>query len=174
MVTLSTGERIGNPRILERFSKKIATAQRAGKKRLTATIYARVRNVRRDFQHKLSRRLVSRFDFIAVGGIKTSSLTKTHLAKSVLDAGWSSFRNMLRYKAIRHGATFAEVNESYSTQVCSRCGCLPDGRPKGIADLGIRTWCCSECGAVHDRDVNAARNILFGSGHRALAEGILA
>jgi putative transposase len=96
---------------------------------------------------------------------------KTKLAKSVNDAAWSSFRNMLRYKAITHGATVEEVNESFSSQTCSSCGSLPDSRPKGIAGLGIREWVCSDCGTVHDRDVNAALNILR-SGRRAPVVGI--
>jgi transposase len=71
------------------------------------------------------------------------------------------FRRMLRYKASRHGANFLEVNEAFTTQTCSCCGdCASDGRPKGIAGLGIREWRCSSCGVSHDRDVNSARNIL--------------
>lgn len=92
------------------------------------------------------------------------------MAKSVHDAGWSDFKRMLSYKAIRHGGMFLEVSEAYSTQVCSECGSLPASRPKGIADLGIREWTCDDCGTVHDRDVNAARNILR-TGQRALDEG---
>src|ERR1700690_3367554 len=99
-----------------------------------------------------------------------AGLAKSHMAKSVLDAGWSSFRNMLRYKALAHGAWYEEVNESFSTRVCSSCGC--ETGPKGVAELGIRSWICSECGMSHDRDINSARNILFRSGHRTPAEGI--
>jgi transposase len=84
------------------------------------------------------------------------------MAKSVLDAGWSWFEEMLRYKALRYGASFAVINEAFSTQVCSECASI--GGPKGIADLGIRQWTCSDCGALHDRDVNAARNLLLFAG----------
>jgi hypothetical protein len=98
------------------------------------------------------------------------SLAKTRLAKSVLDAGWSSFRSMLRYKATAHGAWYEEVNESFSTRVCSSCA--GETGPKGVADLGIRSWICSECGTSHDRDVNSALNHLFRSGHQTPAEGI--
>ncbi len=118
----------------------------------------------------LSTRLVCEFDYIAVGNVNSKGLARTRLAKSVNDAAWSSFRNMLRYKAITHGATLEEVNESFSTQTCSTCGGLPASRPKGIAGLRIREWQC-DCGASHDRDVNAALNILR-SGHRAPVEGI--
>jgi len=174
LATLSNGEKIENPRHLARLADKMALAQRARKKRLAASIHAKIKNTRKDFHHKLSTRLVKQFDYIAVGNVSPSKLAKTRMAKSVLDAGWSAFRNKLRYKAIGHGATFEEVNESHSTQVCSSCGCLPMGRPEGIAGLGIRAWSCSECGASHDRDVNSAINILFGSGHRALAVGACA
>jgi putative transposase len=88
----------------------------------------------------------------------------------VLDAGWSSFRGMLRYKATAHGAWYEEVDESFSTRVCSFCKC--ETGPKGVADLGIRSWICPECGVLHDRDINSAQNILFRSGHRTPAEGI--
>jgi transposase len=83
------------------------------------------------------------------------------MAKSVTDASWSTFKNLLRYKASRHGGKFVEVDERFTTQICSSCGDKPKTRPRGIADLGIREWRCSSCGANHDRDVNAAKNILM-------------
>lgn len=92
------------------------------------------------------------------------------MAKSVLDAGWSDFKRMLSYKSIRNGGSTLEVSESLTTQVCSECGCLPPSRPKGIADLSKRVWACDDCGTEHDRDVNAARNILR-IGLDALVEG---
>ena len=107
---------------------------------------------------------------IAVGNVNAAGLAKTRLAKSVLDAGWSSFRHMLRYKATAHGAWYEEVNESFSSRVCSSCA--SETGPKGVADLGIRRWVCAECGVSHDRDINSALNILFRSGHRTPAEGI--
>ncbi|WP_088958418.1 RNA-guided endonuclease InsQ/TnpB family protein [Variovorax sp. HW608] len=170
--TLSTGEKIVNPKHLRRLESKLAMAQRAKKKRQTTHIHARIANARRDFLHKTALGIVRRFDYIAVGNVNAAGLAKTSMAKSVLDAGWSSFRNMLGYKAIAHGAVFEEVNEAFSSQVCSSCGALPDSRPKGIADLGIRAWVCSSCGCEHDRDVNAAVNLLLRSGHRAPVEGI--
>jgi transposase len=94
------------------------------------------------------------------------------MAKSVLNVGWSMFRDMLKYKCDDAGVWFEIVNEAYSTQTCSICGTLPESRPRGIAGLGIREWTCSECGAHHDRDVNAAKNILA-RGHARLAGGIL-
>jgi putative transposase len=168
--TLSNGEKIENPQPLRRLADKLATAQRARKRRQVTNIHARIGNARRDFHHNLSTRIVREFDYIAVGNVNAAGLAKTRLAKSVLDAGWSSFRHMLRYKATAHGAWYEEVNESFSSRVCSFC----KGKtgPKGVADLGIRSWICTECGVSHDRDINSARNILFRSGHRTPAEGI--
>lgn len=174
--TLSTGEKIEAQRIYRGAEAALATEQRAGKRRRVSAIHGQTANRRNDFHHKLSTRIVREFDYIAVGNVDATGLAKSTMAKSVLDAGWSSFRTQLAYKAVRHGAWFEEVNESYTTQTCSDCGTLPDSRPKGIAGLGIRNWVCSECGAMHDRDVNAAKNILnkFASraGHGTLVVGI--
>ncbi|MGQ0835129.1 MAG: zinc ribbon domain-containing protein [Gammaproteobacteria bacterium] len=93
-------------------------------------------------------------------------------AGSSKELGLSSFRNMLAFKSIANGARYEDVDECFSSQVCSSCGSLPDSRPKGIADLAIRQWVCSDCGVLHDRDVNAALNLLARSGHRTPAEGI--
>jgi len=172
--TLSTGESIANPRHKRKLEPMLAKAQRARKKRQTTRIHASIANARRDFLHKTALGIVRRFDYIAVGNVSSARLARTNRAKSVLDAGWSFFRHMLAYKAMRHGATYEEVNESFSSQVCSSCGSLPPERPKGLADLGIRRWLCSACGSDHDRDVNAALNLLARSGHRAPGEGISA
>jgi IS605 OrfB family transposase len=158
--TLSTGEKIEAQRIYRGMKQALAIAQRAHKKRRVKAIHAKIANCRNDFHHKLSTRLVREFDYIAVGNVSAAGLAKTSMAKSVLDAGWSSFRSKLAYKAVRHGAWFEEVNERFTSQTCSNCGALPGSRPKGIAGLGIREWQCSDCGCVHDRDLNAALNIL--------------
>lgn len=174
--TLSTGEKIEAQRIYRGAEQALAVAQRAHKNKRVTAIHAQIANRRNNFHHQLSTRIVREFDYIAVGNVCAAGLAKTTMAKSVLDAGWSSFRSQLAYKAVRHGAWFEEVNESYTTQTCSDCGTLPDSRPKGIAGLGIRNWVCSQCGGVHDRDVNAAKNILnkFASraGHGTLVVGI--
>ncbi len=172
LATLSTGEKIENPRHLRRLESKLATAQRACKRRQARNIHARIVNARRDHLHKASLGIVRRFDYIAVGNVNAAGLARTSMAKSVLDAGWSSFRDMLRYKAIAHGVTFEEVNESSSTQTCNACGVIAG--PKGRAGLNERRWTCSNCDTEHDRDTNAALNILMrGSGHRTPVEGIL-
>jgi len=156
LATTSDGEVIENPRHLAQYAEKLAVAQRAKNKRRAAAIHFKIGNCRRDHHHKVSTRLAREYAFIAVGDVNAKRLAKTRMAKSVLDAGWSSFRNMLRYKA----AHFVEVDERFTTQTCSSCGALPPERPRGIAGLGIRAWDCSACGASHDRDVNAALNIL--------------
>jgi putative transposase len=148
----------------------LARAQRARKNKRTRAIHARVRNRRADFLHKLSTRLVKGHGAVFVGNVNASALAKTRQAKSVLDAGWSAFRTMLLYKCADAGVWFGEVDEAYSTQTCSVC--KNRAGPKGWKGLGIRGWRCGDCGAINDRDVNAARNILA-AGHRRLAEGIL-
>ena len=173
---LSNGEKIPAPGLYRDAENVLAVAQRANKRRRIKAIQAKTANRRSDFLHKLSNRIVREFDWIAVGNVSAAGLARTNMAKSVLDAGWSSFRSQLAYKAVKHGAWFEEVNESFTTQTCSDCGALPDSRPRGIAGLGIRQWVCSECGGLHDRDVNAAKNILSkftaGSGHGTPVEGI--
>lgn len=154
--TLSDGRKIEAPRIYRSLETKLAVAQRAGNRRQAKAIHLKIGNRRRDFHHKLSTSLARDHAFIAVGNVNAEALAKTRMAKSIHDAGWSAFRDMLRYKAAR----FAEVDERFTTQVCSCCGVIPDSSPKGMGALGIRTWVCSSCGESHDRDVNAARNIL--------------
>jgi len=156
LATLSDGEKIAAPQIYREAEAALAVAQRAHKTRQVKAIHARIANRRRDFLHKLSTRMVRAYDYIVVGNVHAAALAKTSMAKPVLDAGWSSLRN----KAIKHGAWFEEVDERFTTQVCPNCGAMPDSGPKGIADLGVREWRCGDCGADHDRDLNAALNIL--------------
>ena len=114
--------------------------------------------------------LTQAYGAIFVGIVSSSKLVKTKMAKSTLGAGWSSLKTMLEYKSRQAGVIFEEVNEAYSTQICSSCGEISDNSPIGRADLKKRSWKC-HCGSVHDRDINGALNILA-FGHERLAVGI--
>jgi len=149
----------------------LGIAQRAGKKCRVKAIHAKIKNQRKDMLHKFSTAMVKDYGAIFVGDVASAKLVKTKMAKSTLDAGWASLKTMLEYKSHQAGVVFEVVNENYTTQTCSCCGVIPASSPKGRAGLRIREWTCSGCGAVHDRDVNAARNILA-AGHRRLAAGI--
>ena len=130
----------------------------------------RIKNKRKDWNYKVTTQLTNEYDVLAVGNVSSSKLIKTKMAKSVSDAGWADFKTMLSYKALRLGITYQEVNESFSTVTCS--GCKARTGPRGQAGLGVRSWGCSECGTLHERDVNAARNILncFRLGHQTLSK----
>ncbi len=154
-----------------KLEEKLGVAQRANNKARVKAIHATIKNRRKDALHKYSRKLVNENAAIFVGNVSSTGLVKTKMAKSVLDAGWSSLKTMLEYKSAHAGIVFEEVNESYTTQTCSCCGCISSNSPKGRAGLRIREWTCNECGSVHDRDVNAAKNILA-AGHCRLAVGI--
>ena len=153
------------------MESKLAMAQRAKKKRLVKTLNAGIANRRKDHHHQLSSELVNQYGAIFVGNVNASALVKTRMAKSVLDAGWSTFRTMLSYKCDDAGVWFQEVNEAFSTQDCSVC--FARSGPKGLKELGIREWTCPHCGTTHDRDRNAAMNILR-RGRATLAVGITA
>jgi|TARA_R110001583_G_scaffold185899_1_gene346255 IS605 OrfB family transposase len=154
-----------------KLEAKLGLAQRARNKRLAQSIHAKIKNRRSDDLHKYSRKLVNNNAAIFVGNVNSKALAKTKMAKSVLDAGWGMLKTMLEYKCDHAGVVFEEVNEAYTTQTCSCCGIIPASSPKGRAGLGIREWSCSACGATHDRDINAAKNILA-VGHGRLAVGI--
>ena len=173
LATLSSGRKIETPRLFRKSELRLATAQRARKTKRVRAIHRKVASRRKDFLHKASAALVKEYGLIVIGDVSPSKLARTWLAKSVLDAGWSNFKTMLSYKAILHGGRVIEVSERLSSQVCSECGSLPPSRPRGIADLGKRVWVCSDCGTVHDRDQNAASNILR-VGLDTLAEGAMA
>jgi transposase len=150
LATLSDGLKVEAPRIYRQHEKKLTILQRARRKSQVRRLHARLRNCRSDYLHKLSTQLAARYAIIAVGNVSAKRLA----SKSVLDAGWSMFRSMLRYKS----PGYVEVDEKFTTVTCSTCGARCG--PKGIAGLRIREWECSSCGICHDRDVNAARNIL--------------
>lgn len=167
--TCSDGVKYSRENLTRKHEDALATAQRAHKKKRVSAIHAKIANQRKDWAHKTSTTIVQRSRLIAVGNVSAAKLAKTRLAKSVLDAGWSQFRTMLAYKALKLGVTYCEVNESGSTVTCSAC--LSKTGPSGLSNLDVRVWCCTSCGVLHDRDINAAHNIKLRSG-RATPSGI--
>jgi putative transposase len=169
--TTSDGQAIEMPALYRANEAKLIAIQRARKIKRLRAAHRKIVNRRKDFLHKESTKLVKKFGLIIVGNVSPSDLVQTRMAKSVQDVGWSTFRIMLSWKSrLRGGGMMLEVNERMSTQICSECGCLPTSRPGGIAGLGIREWTCDECGTTHNRDHNAAKNILR-LGLETLAEG---
>ncbi|MEU5318187.1 RNA-guided endonuclease TnpB family protein [Streptomyces sp. NPDC021056] len=169
---LSDGTKIGSPRFLRRAEKKLAKAhkelsrkQKGSKNRAKARVkvaraHAEVADARREFHHQLSTKLISENQGIAVEDLSVVGLARTRLAKSVHDAGWSSFIGMLAYKAQRYGRTLVKIGRFEPTsRTCSTCGAVDGPKP-----LSVREWTCTACGTVHDRDHNAALNIKTAAG----------
>lgn len=166
----SDGEVIANPRNTEKYADKLAWKQRLlsrkskgsnrrNKARIqVAKVHEKISNSRKDFQQKLSTRLINENQVICLETLKTSNMLKNHsLAKAIADAGWSSFVSMLKYKAEWYGRSVVQISPYYpSSQLCSHCGF----KFKGTKDLGVRVWECQECHNVNDRDLNASINIL--------------
>jgi len=174
LATLSNGSTIPALRHYRKYEAALAIQQRAGNKRRVRAIHAKIANARKHQIHEATTRIVRENALIVVGNVSSTKLARTKMAKSVLDASWGMLRNQLRYKASRHGAIYVEADERWTSQMCSRCLEIPDSGPKGMSALGIRHWTCSSCGESHDRDVNAARNILrVGLERQAPAEEIL-
>lgn len=169
MVALSTGESIGNPRYFAKDEKKLAKAQRrhASKKKgsknrnkarlKVARLHARISDRRRDYQHKLSTRIVHENQVICVESLAVKNMVKNpKLAKAISDVGWGEFVRQLEYKARWYGRTLIKIDQWYpSSKTCSACKHVLDSLA-----LDIREWVCPACGTVHDRDTNAALNIL--------------
>ncbi|MEU6722525.1 RNA-guided endonuclease TnpB family protein [Nonomuraea wenchangensis] len=168
LATLSTGEKIVNPRHERRDRRRLAKAQRAlarkaegsnnrAKARLkVARAHARIADRRRDFLHKVTTRLVRENQTLAIEDLTVRNLVKNHsLARAVSDASWRELRSMLEYKAQWYGRRLVIVDRWFpSSKLCSECGASQEKLP-----LNVRKWECA-CGAVHDRDVNAAKNVL--------------
>ncbi|MGY4923468.1 RNA-guided endonuclease InsQ/TnpB family protein [Streptomyces sp. 900105755] len=169
---LSDGTRVDSPRFLRRAEKRLKKAQRAlsrkekgSKNRDKARVrvaraHARVADARREFHHQLSTQLIRENQSVAVEDLAVKGLARTRLAKSVHDAGWSAFVSMLEYKAARYRRTFVKIGRFEPTsQVCSQCSVQDGPKP-----LHVRVWTCGACGAVLDRDFNAAVNVAKAAG----------
>ncbi|MFF0423680.1 RNA-guided endonuclease InsQ/TnpB family protein [Streptomyces sp. NPDC004520] len=169
---LSDGTKIESPRFLRRAEKKLKREQRClsrkakgSKNRDKARIrvaraHARVADARREFHHQLSTRIIRDNQAIAVEDLAVKGLARTHMAKSVHDAGWSGFLAMLEYKAARYGRGFHRIGRFEPTsQVCCNCGTMDGPKP-----LDTRVWQCRGCGWWLDRDINAAVNAAKAAG----------
>ncbi|MET9912880.1 RNA-guided endonuclease TnpB family protein [Streptomyces sp. NPDC006476] len=168
LVTLSTGEKIANPRHERRDRARLARAQRElsrkargsanreKARRRVAKVHARIADRRRDFLHKLSTRLVRENQVVVIEDLTVRNLLKNgRLARAISDAAWTDLRMMLEYKCAWYGRDLVVIDRFFpSSKLCGACGMVAAKLP-----LNVRKWTC-ECGAVHDRDVNAARNIL--------------
>ena len=159
VVALSNGFKIAAPRFYRQDERQLAVFQQRGQKLRARALAAKIANRRRHFLHVVSRGLVQHYGEIYLGDVSANKLATTRMAKSVHDAGWSMLRNMLSYKSIATGGTMRIVSERYSSQTCSVCRRRPASSPKGLGALGVRQWTCDGCGTLHDRDINAARNI---------------
>ena len=166
---LSTGEKIVAPttfrkneaklaKLQRRLAKKTKGSNRRRKAKLkVAKLHAKIADSRRDFLHKLSTRLINENQVIAVESLSVSNMQKNRcLSKSIADASWSEFLRQLEYKAKWYGRELVGIDKWYpSSKRCSDCGYTMPKMP-----LNVRQWTCPECGSIHDRDVNAARNVL--------------
>jgi len=168
LVTLSTGEKVTNPRHEKRDRDRLALAQRRlsrkakgsenrAKARVkVARVHARITDRRRDYLHKLSTRLVRENQTVVIEDLNVAGMLRNHcLARAISGAAWSDLRGMLEYKCDWYGRDLIVVDRWFpSSKTCSDCG-----HQIGALPLSIREWICPKCGVLHDRDINAARNI---------------
>lgn len=171
LLTFSTGEKIANPRHERRDRKRLAKAQRKlsrkqkgssnreKARRKVARVHARIADRRADHLHKVTTALVRENQAVAIEDLTVRNMLKNRsLARAISDASWSEFRRMLEYKADWHGRRVLLVDRWFpSSKLCSAPGC---GHVAGKMPLNVRSWTCPSCGTLHDRDVNAARNVL--------------
>ncbi len=185
LVTLSTGERFDCNGETGRLEKRLAQAQRGRDWRLVSRLQERIANKRKDRNHKLSREIVESYGFIAIpkdnlkgmarkgpANPERRTARRKRFGKSVARASINQLFRLIKYKGDNHGRRWVEVDPKYTTLTCSNCGALSG--PTGLSGLAVRSWKCSECGVGHERDVNAALNILrigLGSSLKASRHG---
>ncbi len=169
LVTLSTGEKVANPKHERRDRARLARAQRdlsrkvkgsanrAKARARVARVHGRIADRRRDHLHQLSTRIIRENQTVVIEDLSVRNMVRNHsLARAISDASWSELRRMLEYKAGWYGRTVIAIDRFYpSSKTCSVCGSIVKKLP-----LNVREWACRGCGTVHDRDVNAAVNIL--------------
>ena len=169
MVITSDGHTYGNPKFFHKDEKKLAKAQRRHARKQkgsknrdkarknVACLHKKIADRRRDYQHKLSTTLIRENQVVCVESLSVKNMVKNHsLAKAISDVGWSEFVRQLEYKANWYGRTLVKIDKWYpSSKRCHACGHLLDS-----LSLDIRVWTCPECGVCHDRDINAAKNVL--------------
>ena len=170
--TYSDGSSFQGEKPTRKYAEKLAIAQRARKKKQVKNIHTKISNVRKDSIAKETTRLVKEFDLIVVGDVSSKKLVKTKMAKSVNDVSWGIYKSMLAYKTIRFGKEMKVVKENWTTVTCSECFERSFPKKGGLSSLSVREWTCSSCGAKHNRDVNAAKNILLRLGHQTPIKGI--
>jgi len=180
LATLSTGEKIPNPRYLNKYQKQLAKAQRVLARRKkgsnrwkrqrlrVARIHAKIADSRADALHKATTGLVRRFDVICLEDLNVRGMVRNHcLARALSDVALGEFRRQVEYKCDWYDKEVKLVDRFFpSSKRCSNCGHILESLP-----LSIRRWTCPECGAEHDRDENAATNIEMAAGHAVTARG---